>query len=68
VPSRPYLHSIKRVHEADLGSSLQSGGRTLQHQKDSGNAAETFLLAEALIGSQQVYQVLYCLCYFQTDH
>jgi hypothetical protein len=37
-----------------MGIPLQSGGRTLQRQKDSGNATETFLLAETSIGGQQV--------------
>jgi hypothetical protein len=68
VPFGPYLRSIKRVSEDDLGSPLQSGGRTLQHRKDSGDAAETFLLDETSTRGQQVYQVLYCLCYFQTNH
>jgi hypothetical protein len=62
------MHSIKRVSEDDLGIPLQLGGRTLQHRKDSGNDAETFLLAETSIGGQQVYQVLHCLHYFQTEH
>jgi hypothetical protein len=35
-----------RECEADLGSSLQSGGRTLWHRKDSGSVAETFLLVK----------------------
>jgi hypothetical protein len=68
VSSRPYPCSIKRVIEADLGIPLQSDGRTLRHRKDSGDATETFLLVETSIGRQQVYQVLYYLCYFQTDH
>jgi hypothetical protein len=68
VSSGPYLCSIKCVREADLGSPLQLGGRTLQHQKYSGDATETFLLAETLTRGQQVYQVLHYLCYFQTDH
>jgi hypothetical protein len=38
MSSRPYLCSIKRASEADLGSPLQSGGRTLRHRKDSGDA------------------------------
>jgi hypothetical protein len=42
--------SIKRAREDDLGSSLQSGGRTLWHRKDSGSVAETFLLAETSTG------------------
>jgi hypothetical protein len=46
VSSRPYLCSIKRASEDDLGSPLQSGGRTLRRRKDSGDAKETFLLAE----------------------
>jgi hypothetical protein len=37
-------------------------------QKDSGDATETFLLAETLTRGQQVYQVLHCLRYVQTDH
>jgi hypothetical protein len=48
----PYLHSIKRASESDLGSPLQLGGRTLWHQKDSGNATKIFLLAETLKGGQ----------------
>jgi hypothetical protein len=52
----------------DLGISLQSGGRTLWHRKDSGNVAETFLLAETSTGCRQVYQVLHHLRYCQTNH
>jgi hypothetical protein len=66
--SGPYLCSIKRASEADMGSPLQSGGRTIHHRKDSGEAIETFLLAETSTGGRQVYQVLHCLCYFQTNH
>jgi hypothetical protein len=55
VSSGPYMHSIKQVSEANLGIPLQSGGRTLQCQKDSRNATETFLLVVTLIGGQQVY-------------
>jgi hypothetical protein len=55
VSSRPYLCSIKKVSEANLGIPLQSGGRTLRHKKDSGDATETFLLAETSTGGQQVY-------------
>jgi hypothetical protein len=33
VSSGPYLCSIKRASEADLGSPLQSGGRTLRVEK-----------------------------------
>jgi hypothetical protein len=68
VPSGPSLCSIKRASEADLGSSLQSGGRTLRHRKDSGSVATTFLLVETSTGCQQVYQVLHCLHHFQTNH
>jgi hypothetical protein len=50
VSSRPYLSSIKRASEADLGSPLQSGGRKLRHQKYSGDATKTFLLDETLTG------------------
>jgi hypothetical protein len=64
----PSLHSIKRVHEAKLGSSLQLGGKTIWHQKDSGSAVETFILAETSTGCRQVYQVLHPLHYFQIDH
>jgi hypothetical protein len=46
MSSGPYLCSIKRVSEADLGNPLQSGGRTLQHRKDSGDATKKFLLDE----------------------
>jgi hypothetical protein len=56
------------VREDDLGSPLQSGGRTLRRRKDNGDAIETFLLAETLTGGRQVYQVLHCLRYCQTDH
>jgi hypothetical protein len=58
VPSGPSLCSIKRVREDDLGRSLQSGGITLWGQKDSGSAAETFLLAETSTGCRQVYRPL----------
>jgi hypothetical protein len=34
----PYLCSIKRVSEADLGIPLQSSAGTLWRQKDSGDA------------------------------
>jgi hypothetical protein len=68
VSSGPYMCSIKRASEDDLGIPLQSGGRTLRHRKDSGDATETFLLAETSTGGQQVYKVLHCLCYCQTDH
>jgi hypothetical protein len=68
VASGPYLHSIKRASEADLGSILQSSGRTPRHRKDSGNVAETFLLVETLTRGQQVYQVLHLLHDFQTSH
>jgi hypothetical protein len=37
-------------------------------EKTSGSATKTFLLVETSTGCQQVYQVLHCLCYFQTDH
>jgi hypothetical protein len=37
-------------------------------RKDSGDATKTFLLAETSTGGQQVYQVLHCLRYCQTDH
>jgi hypothetical protein len=56
VSSGPSLCSIKRASEADLGSPLQLGGRTLRRRKDSGNVATTFLLAETSTGGQQVYQ------------
>ena len=49
--------------EVDLGSPLPSDGRTLQCQKYSGDATETFLLAETSTGGQRVYQVLHCLSY-----
>jgi hypothetical protein len=55
VLSGPSLRLIKRAREADLGSSLQLGGKTLWHQKDSGNAVETFLLAETSTRCRQVY-------------
>jgi hypothetical protein len=50
----PYLHSIKQVSEAYLGIPLQSGGRTLRRRNNSGDAIETFLLAETSTGGQQV--------------
>jgi hypothetical protein len=68
VSSEPYMCSIKRASEADLGSPLQSSGKTLWHRKDSGDAIETFLLAETSTGGQEVYQVMHCLRYFQNDH
>ena len=37
-----------------MGIPLQSGGRTLQRRKYSGDATKTFLLAETSIGGQQV--------------
>jgi hypothetical protein len=37
-------------------------------RKDSGDAIETFLLVETLTEGQQVYRVLHCLRYFQTEH
>jgi hypothetical protein len=51
------------VERVDLGRTLCKTRR-----KDSGNVAETFLLAETSTRGQQVYQVLHYLCYFQTDH
>jgi hypothetical protein len=68
VPSLPSMHSIKRVSEADLGISLQLGGRTFRHEKHSDSDATTLLLDENLTGCPQVYLVLHCLIYFQTDH
>jgi hypothetical protein len=68
VPYGPYLCSIKQVIKADLGSPLQSGGITLQCGKYSGSVTVTFLLTKNLIGCQQVYPVLHCLRYFQTEH
>jgi hypothetical protein len=64
----PYLSSIKRAREADLGSPLQSGGKPLRCQKDSGDATKTFILVETSTGGQQVYQVMHYLRYYQTDH
>jgi hypothetical protein len=46
----PYLFSIKRASEVDLGIPLQSGGRTLRRKKDSVNVVETFPLVKNLIG------------------
>jgi hypothetical protein len=60
----PSSERVKLIWE----SHYSLGGRTLQHRKDSGDATKTFLLAETLTGGQQVYQVLHCLCYFQTNH
>jgi hypothetical protein len=34
----PYMCSIKRGSEADLGIPLQPSGKTLRRQKDSGDA------------------------------
>jgi hypothetical protein len=51
----PSLHSIKQVWKDDLGISLELGGRTLWHLKDSGNDAKTFLLAKTSTGYRQVY-------------
>ena len=49
MSSEPYMCSIKRVIEDDLGSPLYLGGMTIRHIKYSGNDEETFLLAENLI-------------------
>jgi hypothetical protein len=68
VPSGPSLCSIKQAREDDLGSSLQSGGKTLWHRKDSGSVAETFLLVETSTRCRKVYQVMHRLRYCQTDH
>jgi hypothetical protein len=62
------LCSIKQEREVDLGSSLQSGGRTLRCREDSGSVATTFPLAKTLRGCQQVYHVMHGLCHCQTDH
>jgi hypothetical protein len=55
VSSGPYFYSIKRASDVDLGIPLQSGGRTLQRQKYSGDATKTFLLDETSTGGQEVY-------------
>jgi hypothetical protein len=49
VSAGPYLCSIKRASEDDLGSPLQSGGRTLQCQKDSGDASVNSNLVQYLL-------------------
>jgi hypothetical protein len=51
-----------------LGSSLQSGGKTLWCGKNSGSTAKSFLLVQASTRCLQVYQILHCLCHFQTHH
>jgi hypothetical protein len=68
VLSGPYLCSIKRVSEADMGIPLQSGGKTLRRRKDGDDATEIFLLVETSTRGQEVYQFLHCLRYFQTNH
>jgi hypothetical protein len=60
--------SIKEESEADLGIPLQSGGMTLHHGNDSGSVGVTFLLVETSEGCQQIYLVLHCMRFFQTDH
>jgi hypothetical protein len=44
--SGPPLCSFKRACEADLGSSLQSDGRTFRHGKYCGSTTESFLLTK----------------------
>jgi hypothetical protein len=68
MPSRPSLCSYKRACKYDLGISLQSDGRTFWHGENRGHSSETFLLAKTSTGRQQVYQILHCLCHFQTNH
>jgi hypothetical protein len=68
MSSGPSLHSIKRAHDADLGISLQSGGRTLWRRNDSGSATKNILLAETSRVCQKVYEVLHHMRYCQTDH
>jgi hypothetical protein len=53
----PSSEKVKLIWEA----YYSQGGRTLRPRKDSGDATETFLLAETPTGGQQVYQVLHCL-------
>jgi hypothetical protein len=55
VLSRPYLHSIKRASESNMGILVQLSGKTLWHRKDSRNVAETFLLVKTSTTGQQVY-------------
>jgi hypothetical protein len=64
----PSLCSYKRVCKDDLGSPLQSGGRTFWHRENCGHSSETFLLAKTSTGRQQVYQILHYLCHFQANH
>jgi hypothetical protein len=62
MPSGPSLCSYKRVCKDDLGSPLQSDGRTFWHGENCGHSSETFLLAKTSTGRQQVYHILHCLC------
>jgi hypothetical protein len=68
MPSGPSLCSCKRACKDDLGSPLQSDGRTFWHGENCGRSTETFLLAKTSTGRQQVYQILHCLCHFQANH
>jgi hypothetical protein len=65
MPPGPSLCSYKRACKDDLGSPLQSGGRTFWRRENCGRSSETFLLAKTSTGRQQVYQILHCLCHFQ---
>jgi hypothetical protein len=64
----PSLCSYKRAFKDDLGSPLQSGGRTFWHRENCGFPSETFLLAKTSTGRQKVYQILNYLHHFQDGH
>jgi hypothetical protein len=49
VPYGPSLRPIKRASKADLKSSLQSGGRTLQRRKYIDSVQTTFLLDKTFV-------------------
>jgi hypothetical protein len=68
MPPGPSLCSYKRACKDDLGSPLQSDGRTFWRGENCGRSSETFLLAKTSTGRQQVYQILHCLCHFQANH
>jgi hypothetical protein len=59
MPSGPSLCSYKRACKDDLGSPLQSDGRTFWRGENCGRSSETFLLAKTSTGRQQVYQILH---------
>jgi hypothetical protein len=68
MPPGPSLCSYKQAYKAELGSPLQSGGRTFWHRENCGCSSKTFLLAKTSTGHHQVYQILHFLLHFQANH